>query len=113
MGLVSIDKLSEGMVLAGDVVDRSGRLLLEADTVLSARHIRMFMTWGVRLVDIAGQESMVETENTMEIVDQSDVKAAEDELKPLFRNVDMQHPAMVELFRICAARKVSNASLQA
>ena len=46
MAILSIDTISEGMVLMSDVRDRSGRLLLECGTEINAKHLRMFRTWG-------------------------------------------------------------------
>lgn len=110
MGFIRLEELVEGMVLADDVLDRSGRVLLGRGMVLNSRHIRMFMTWGVRQADIQGEESLTGQERAPEMRDMSLVQAAEDELKPLFRNVDMENPAIAELFRLCVDRKVCNAA---
>jgi len=37
----------------------------------------------------------------------------EEELKLIFSNVDLEHPAMAELFRLCLLRKVSGETRQA
>ncbi len=54
MGMVSIDALEVGMLLANDVHDRTGRLLLGTGAALTAKNLVIFRTWGIREADIAG-----------------------------------------------------------
>ncbi|MDD5286490.1 MAG: hypothetical protein PHD54_11580 [Desulfuromonadaceae bacterium] len=110
MGLLTIDHLSEGMILKSDVHDRSGRLLLGCDTELSAKHIRMFRTWGVLEADIAGIDDQPVVASVAPNLDPASLAVAENELRPLFRNADLSYPAMAELFRLCLFRKVRNES---
>jgi hypothetical protein len=111
MGTLHIDSISEGMILATDIHDRSGRLLLNEGAVLSQRHIRMLMTWGVSEADIAGIDSQEGDSAITDEIDPEKLRNAEVELRPLFRNVNLAHPAMVELFRLCLARKAQNETL--
>jgi hypothetical protein len=111
MGILHIDSIAEGMILAADIHDRSGRLLLNEGAVLSQRHIRMLMTWGVSEAYIAGIDSQEADSATSEEIDPARLRNAEEELRPIFRNVNLAHPAMVELFRLCLARKAQNGTL--
>ena len=111
MGVCAVDNLHEGMVLNSDVHDRSGRLLLGHETVLVGKHLRMFRMWGVTEVDIAGgDDPLVAASEEVVDGDPEALKAAEDVLRPLFRNANLSHPAMAELFRLCLLRKVNYAS---
>jgi len=110
MGLLTIDHLSEGMILKSDVHDRSGRLLLGSDTELNAKHLRMFRTWGVVEADIVGIDDQAACASVASDVDPASLAAVENELRPLFRNSDLSYPAMAELFRLCLFRKVRNES---
>ncbi len=106
MALVHIDNLKAGMLLAADVHDRNGRLLLGADADLTDKHIYIFRTWGVLEADIAGVE---EDNNARPFIDSIDPElraAAEAEIKSLFRHNDLDHPAIIELMRISVLRKV-------
>lgn len=106
MGLLTIDSVEEGMVLKSDVHDRSGRLLLGSGAELNAKHIRMFRTWGVTEADIVGIDDQACGTSLAADLDPACMEAAENELRPLFRNADLSYPAMGELFRLCLLRKV-------
>lgn len=102
MGTILIDNLAAGMIVAHDVCDRSGRLLLGAGVELNDKYLRMLRAWGIMEVPIAEQQEGAP--NCDEIVSQQ-LQAREAELRPLFRNVNLAHPAMGELFRLCLLRK--------
>lgn len=105
MGKIPIDKLASGMILAADVRDRSGRLLLGSGETLNDKHLRMFRGWGILEADIASHEAR-ELLPPVEPQDNARrLEALESELKPLFRNTDLAHPAMGELFQLCLQRK--------
>jgi hypothetical protein len=110
MGLLAIGSIEEGMVLQSDVHDRSGRLLLGAGAEFNAKHLRMFRMWGITEADIVGVDGQACGATLAADVDPACMEAAEDELRPLFRNADFSYPAMGELFRICLLRKVRNES---
>lgn len=108
MGLIATENLSPGMALEKDVHDRSGRLLLGAGTELTGKHIHILHTWGVVEVAISGIE---EDKNPCPLdggIDPDTWAAAEAEIKPLFRHNDPDHPAIKELMRICALRKIKH-----
>ena len=109
MGVVTIDNLTEGMVLADNINDRSGRLLLNAGTELTTKQLRMLRTWGVPEADIIG----IDTQDGVSCcgfdeVEPERLRASEEQLRFLFRNVKPDCPVMGELFRLCLLRKVLN-----
>jgi hypothetical protein len=106
MGLVSLDNLTEGMVLKSDVSDRSGRLLLGCGVELLVKHIHMFRSWGGSEADIEGVDDQVGGASSLVDADPATLAAAESELRPLFGTADLSYPAMGELFRLCLLRKV-------
>lgn len=108
MALVPVDNLTVGMVLDADVRDRTGRFLLGAGVELTAKHLRIFRTWGVLEVSIAGVEGEGELARLTDDVDQSRLAAAEAELAPRFRRVDLEHPLYRELFRLAALRRAGH-----
>jgi hypothetical protein len=108
MGLVALDNLEIGMVLASDVLDRNGRMLLGAGAELNQKHLTIFRTWGVAEADIAGidyaeSESPLPAEITPEAL-----AAAEEVLQPHFVHCGLEHPALRELLRLAAIRKVQH-----
>lgn len=110
VGKVAVDNLEPGMVLAGDVHDRSGRMLLGAGAELTQKHLVIFRTWGVLEVDIAGLGGEEATEQIPADIDPQELAAAEQALAPLFRNANLGHPVMIELMRLAAIRKVQYVS---
>lgn len=108
MGLVAVDNLEVGMVLASDVQDRNGRMLLGAGAELTQKHMVVFRTWGITEVDIAGID-YAETEAPLPAeVDPEAVAAAETALLPHFKHCGLEHPALKELLRLAAIRKVQH-----
>lgn len=108
MGKVSIENIETGMVLSGDVHDRSGRMLLGAGAELTQKHLVIFRTWGVLEADIVGQGSDEDADKIPADVDPQELAAAEQALAPLFMHTNREHPAISELMRLAALRKVQH-----
>lgn len=105
MGKVALDCLEVGMVIAADVRDRAGRLLLGAGAELTPKHLIVLRTWGVAHVEVVGADDeacvQLQDEVTRELLED-----AEELLAPLFQHANVDHPAMRELLRLAALRKV-------
>lgn len=107
MAMLSIDNLEAGMVLAKDVLDRNGRMLLGAGAELTQKHLVTFRTWGVTEAAIEGIEEEEEALTPLPAdVDPEALAAAEEQLLPLFSLAGTEHPAMRELLRLAALKKV-------
>jgi len=111
VGKVAVENIETGMVLAGDVYDRSGRMLLGAGAELTQKHLVIFRTWGVLEADIVGQGNDETADQIPADVDPLDLAAAEGALAPLFRHTNQSHPAIVELKRFAALRKVQHGTV--
>lgn len=111
MGKVAIENIESGMVLASDVLDRSGRMLLGGGATLSQKHLIIFHTWGILEADIAGHGSDEAADLIPPDVDPVELAAAEESLTELFRHTNRSHPAIIELMRIAALRKVQHVTL--
>ena len=61
MGMVHVDNLKDGMVLAEDARDITFRLLLAKGQRITARHIRIFKIWGVSQAMVEGDCGNAET----------------------------------------------------
>ncbi|WP_282002090.1 hypothetical protein [Geotalea uraniireducens] len=103
--MVPIDQLAAGMVLANDVRDRTGRLLLGTGAALADKHLYIFRTWGVVEADIAGSDDTARDAALPAALDPLALSAAEADLLPLFRHADLNQPAMRELLRLAVERK--------
>ena len=102
MGRVGTANLREGMVLAEDVKDSAGRLMLPAGATLTTKHVRMLKVRGVFSVSVEGldDESLAEERQASEAVR----RRAEAHLAGLFPSSRRDHRAMAELFRLCVDR---------
>lgn len=111
VGKVAIENIEAGMVLAGDVHDRTGRMLLGAGAELTQKHLVIFRTWGVLEADIAGQGDGDAASQIPADVDPVELAAAEQELAHLFHHTNRTHPAIMELMRLAALRKVQHGAI--
>jgi hypothetical protein len=100
---VSVDDLEPGMLLAEEVRDQQGRLLMPAGTELTERHLRAFQLWGILSVRIRAADAAPDPA----AVPLSPEQLAEGEALVLarLRETDPAHPLIVELVRWCAERE--------
>ncbi|MEP6572202.1 MAG: hypothetical protein ABJD11_05880 [Gemmatimonadota bacterium] len=106
VSVIATDDLAVGMVVAEDVADQQGRLLLGAGTTLTERHLRAFLMWGIRGIRVRGADDE-------EIVAPLPVSAerlaeAEELLRPHFQHCEMSDPVIAELFMYCALREAQH-----
>ncbi len=105
MAKIATDNLLPGMVLAADVRDRSGRLLLKDGTELTERHLYILRTWGVVEAEVAGAEEDEGSPVDTEAFDPERWAILEEEITPFFRLADLSHPVIRELLRIRIAQE--------
>ncbi len=98
MGSIHINKLKPGMVLDEEVKDINGRLLLKRDKKIQSAHIRIFKIWGVTEVNIRGNNGSKDT--SAGPADPQLIEKIKERTHDLFRYVDLEHPAIKEIFRI-------------
>lgn len=108
MTKVKVKDLQGGMVLADDVRDQNGMLILAQGQSVSEKHLRTFKSWGITEIDIdvngGGSGQADRTEKNERIVS-VEVKEKVDEL---FQYTDKQHPAIAELIELCLLRKMES-----
>ncbi|MDQ5985268.1 MAG: hypothetical protein CSYNP_00976 [Syntrophus sp. SKADARSKE-3] len=104
MGILNIKDLKADMVLADDLKDRSGRLLITKGTVLDEKHLKICKMWGVIEANIEGVST--EEVNASAVNELSDalVSAATKSVHKRFYLTDMEHPAIQELVRLSILR---------
>ncbi len=99
---VAVDDLAEGMILAADVHDAQGRLLVPHGTALTERHLRAFRLWGVFSVGVRGQGD--ESDNALPPISPAALAEAEAYVGARFRNHDRQHPLIGALMATAVQR---------
>jgi len=98
MNAVQTDKLKPGQILAEEVRDINGRLLLASGNEIQTNHIRIFKIWGISEVNVAGATSdrdIIDPGPDSELVEQ-----AKESMMVLCRHVDMEHPAIKEIYKL-------------
>ncbi len=104
MGIILVNRLKENMVLSEDVRDLNTRLLLKKDLKIQSKHVRILKMWGITEVNVVTDELDYEETTTKEI-DPESLERIEESTKYLFHHVDLEHPAMQELFRLSVLSK--------
>lgn len=106
MAIRRIDDLHPGMVIARDVCDRSGRLLLSAGSPLHDRHLTIFRTWGIHEVEVMDPEGAGTHPPDPVSLDPELRAKVEESVVRRFRHTDRNHPAVRVLFEYCVQRLV-------
>jgi len=86
------------MVLADEVRDVSGRLLLEKGKTIQPGHFRILKIWGVTEVNIRGNNGG--KEETKSDLDSEQFEKIKESTLQVFRHTDLEHPAINEIFRL-------------
>jgi HD-like signal output (HDOD) protein len=98
MYAVPTDKLKPGKILAEEVRDINGRLLLARGNEIADNHIRIFKIWGVSEVAVEGPDKggdKFDPELNPEIFEQ-----VHSTVKTLFRHTDLEHPIIKKIFNL-------------
>lgn len=88
MSVIPISEAEAGMVLAADVVDRRGRVLIPLGAELSERTVQALGNWGIETIHVEGEE--------IEIDDEA-MNAAMAAVGWRFAKNDVSHPFMAAL----------------
>jgi hypothetical protein len=104
MGLINLDDLQVGMVIAQAVRDPHGRVLLAPGCELTDKRLRILRMWGITEVDVAGVEREAVAAQAAAELDPAALARAEAETQQLFLHADLAHDAVRELYRHCTLR---------
>lgn len=110
MGKINLENLKPGMVLAANVIERGGRVLLGAGVELTEKHISIFRKWGITEADV---QNVTQEEVMAVVTSQLDpwvLREAEDRMTKLFHLTDRNHPFVQELCQLCTVRWIRQKS---
>ena len=99
MGMLTINDLKTGMVLAESAINRHGAIILGEGNALTEKHINSFKTWGITEVDIKDVDSDQLVKKEMEALSSDIVESIERELNELFPPFET-NPVMEEIYKI-------------
>ena len=106
MGILSVDDLESGMIIAEDVRDRSGRLLIGAGAELSDKTLRVLKTWGVVEVEVEGEDK-VGGDIGFESLDEETVDEIKAELQKRFKHNELDTPFMSTVYELVLEHEAS------
>ncbi|HSB67708.1 MAG TPA: hypothetical protein VLT62_00040 [Candidatus Methylomirabilis sp.] len=113
MARVVLEKLAPGMRLDKPVCNIHGVLLLKTGEVLTAKHLEIFKTWGIREVDVVREEG-AEPESAQAVAVPPEVlQTAQARVAHRFRRVDpAADPVMAEILRVVTERLAQELATQ-
>jgi len=100
LATIDVSQAQAGMVLAADVLDQRGRLLVPAGKELSEKHVRALPAWGVTRLEVDGDDVAGVAE-----VEPWAREEATAEIDRIFSRVNRDHPLMAALGPVCVERK--------
>jgi len=92
---IDITQAQSGMSLNRDVIDRRGHVLLRSGVALTERHLDLIRAHGIERIDVAARLPAANGSGPTQAPPP----------EQLFRNLDLQHPLVRELLRLCAIRR--------
>jgi len=110
MGKIALEDLQPGMVLARDVKDFSGRVILSTGMEITGKHLGIFRAWGITEADVAGVEQEDLATAVTARIDPELRRRAEAEADTLFRHCPRNNPVMDRLYHLFVLRKVRQLS---
>lgn len=99
MGILNVNDLKVGMVLAQSAMNKNGTVILGKGNAVTEKHITSFKTWGVTEVDVEGIDSEQLVREEMAALSKDVVASIERELGELFPPFE-GNPVMEEIYKI-------------
>ena len=107
MFAVPTDKLKPGKILAEEVRDINGRLLLARGNEIEDNHIRIFKIWGVSEVNIEGPARSSSDKFDLELNPET-LEQVRETVTYLFQHTDLEHPLVKKLFNLSVKFRCEN-----
>lgn len=102
MPIIDIQRAEPGVVLAADVKDKRGNILLRAGAELTEAHLRSLSMWGVRTLDIEADEDV---RDPLADLDPDVLAEAEAEVAERFRPVEFRDHPFLDALLECAVEQ--------
>ena len=109
MGVLNLNDLKEGMVLAADIKNKHGNILIKEGNTLTAKHVLLMKAWGVTEADVVGFDRDQVEKQEMHALSPELIESIEKELRAVFPPFD-NNPVMAEMYRIARKLRLRQAS---
>lgn len=109
MGILAIEDIQPGMVLASDLRTSQGRLLLSSHSTIDAEHLRKARIWGITEADIVGAFTDHSDKDILSNVPPNLRELFEEMLAFRFANCDVTMPPVRRLMELFVLRACTRA----
>jgi len=107
---VKVQDLKKGMISVKAVKDRTGRVLFDTGTKLTAKRISTLKAWGITDVLVQGDQEDKPDVSHGDDINPRVIRKIENDVSELFRYADGRHPAVRELINLSKIRKLKLAA---
>ncbi|MDD2890770.1 MAG: hypothetical protein PHE49_09075 [bacterium] len=109
MGLIELDKIEPGMVLAKPVYSHLGALLLKEGKKLTERELLILESWKIKEIDVEGVESSESKDKAVsDQLEKEELDKIEAEIETKFSSIPKDNSLMMEIKKIVKAIKVES-----
>jgi hypothetical protein len=108
MGILNINELKEGMVVAADVKNKHGNIMIRQGLALTEKHIMLLKAWGITEAGVEGFDRDQLHQEEMKTVSPEVIEAIEKNLCEIFPPFE-GNPIMSEIYRIARKLKIKQA----
>jgi len=99
MSIITLKNLKPGMILAQEVRDLSGRLLLGQGLEITPKRLRILKAWNITEVEVVEDTKSGETKSAiLENIDPDLQRQAVEMAADHFHHTDTGHPLIAQLF---------------
>ena len=109
MTICKLEDVTPGAELAAAIVNRQGRVLVNAGVVLSEGMLRALENWGITEVTVLGPALEEKDESTLP-VEEDAMDTVEEDLRRHFRKTNPEDSVVKELFRLALLAKTDDAT---
>ena len=104
MGIISVDKVEPGMVLAEKVLTPKNMMLLPEGVTITEGHMMTFRTWGITEVNVVGSgDDDGESE-----LSEEELEAITEEVRYIFKHNNLEDEFASKLFEIACRTAGAN-----
>ena len=89
-----------GMILAKDISDKNGRVLVPKGTKLGEKHLKAFKVWRILKIFVEQSGSILDD------IDPQEVEKAKAKFEPLFKHTNLDHPLMTRVYEILVMHEI-------
>jgi hypothetical protein len=109
MGLIELDKIEPGMVLAKPVYSHLGALLLKEGKKLTERELLLLESWKIKEIDVEGLESSESKDQAIsEKLEKDELDKIETEIETKFSSIPQNNNVMMEIKKIVKTIKIES-----